>query len=426
VTRFCGNRVHALRDEAGQALVLVALSMIVLIGFVGLAIDVGSAYFTQRELQKAADAAALAGAQELPNSATATAVARQYGAADGDKNEATLVKDATMAVSTRCVTSLGCVPSRGVTTNVIAVTETAQVPTLFAKLLGFDSFTVHAKATACSPCSAKPLDIMVVLDRTGSMCQLSLPNGTIQQDPACTDLGYAKDGVRTFLSFFDESLDRIGLAVFPPTPANPSQAQKCAQPPQNPNRYGYDNPTQSYVIEPLSSSFSSTSSPIQTTLADSCLKANGTTNYADAIEAAQAELEAHGRPDAQNVIVFFSDGAANTSSSLHPQSSLYWTSPCRQGVASAAAAKAAQPATLVYSIGYDLDGGTGSPERCKNGVTGANDPTGITAYDAIVQIASAPENFYKRDAPGSLNMIFSAIATDISSLNARLVSDDVS
>ena len=31
--------------------------------------------------------------------------------------------------------------------------------------------TVNATATACAPCSVKPLDIMVVLDRTGSMCE---------------------------------------------------------------------------------------------------------------------------------------------------------------------------------------------------------------------------------------------------------------
>jgi Flp pilus assembly protein TadG len=416
--RFCGNRVQALGDQSGQALVLVAFSMVDLIGFVGLAIDVGNAYVTQRELQKAADAAALAGAQELPNAAAAVAVAQQYGAAAGEKNEATFVDDAAMTVSTRCVPSLGCTPSRGVTTNVIAVTETAQVPTLFAKVLGFDSFTVHAKATACSPCSAKPLDIMLVLDRTGSMCQLSLPSGVVP-DPSCTDLNYAKDGVRTFVSYFDESLDRIGLAVFPPTPPNPTQAQKCASPAQA----NYNNADAAYVIEGLSNDFDPSSQLMDTV---NCLQGNGTTAYADAIDNAQAELAARGRPEAQDVIVFLSDGAANTGGTWHTpvNTNPYRTTPCRQGVTSAGAAKAA--GTVIYSIGYDLDGGTSSPEICRSAVTGGPEPGGITAYDAIQQIASVPENFYKRDAPGSLNLIFTAIATDISSLNARLVPDDVS
>ncbi len=36
--------------------------------------------------------------------------------------------------------------------------------------------TVGAKATACQPCGAKPLDIMIVLDRTGSMSEGGTPN----------------------------------------------------------------------------------------------------------------------------------------------------------------------------------------------------------------------------------------------------------
>ncbi len=415
--RFCGNRWRRSGDESGQALVLVAITMVVLIGFVGLAIDVGNAYLTQRDLQKAADAAALAGALELPNATAAAAVAQDYGAQSGGKNPAKLVDDAAMTVTTRCVTSLGCAPSRGIHTNVIAVTEEASVPTYFAKLLGFDSFDVSAKATACSPCAAKPLDIMLVLDRTGSMCQLSLPTGVVP-DPACTDLNYAKDGAKRFLTYFDESLDRIGLAVFPPTPPSPSQAQKCEKPaPTN-----YNNANAAYVLEPLTSDFDPSSQLVSTL---ECLQGNGTTSYADAIDFAQAELASNGRPDAQNVIVFLSDGAANTAGTWHapPSTNPYRVTPCQQGVTSAGWAKSA--GTIIYTIGYDLDGGTGSPEKCKNGVTGA-DEGGITAYDAIEQIATAPDQFYRKDDPGSLNQIFTRIAFDISSISARLVPDDVS
>jgi Flp pilus assembly protein TadG len=414
--RFCGSRLRVAGDESGQALVLVAITMVVLLGFVGLAIDVGNAYFTQRELQKAADAAALAGALELPNAAAATAVAQQYGAAGGEKNEATMVKDATTTVSTRCLASLGCTPSRGVTTNVIAVKETANVPTYFAGLFGVDSFEVSATATACSPCAAQPLDIMIVLDRTGSMCQLSLPTGIVS-DPGCTDLEFAKSGARTFIGFFDESLDRIGLAVFPPTPPNPSQAQKCARPAAS----NYNDPDADYVIEPLSSDFDG-SSQLQSTL--NCIQGNGTTSYADAIEHAQAEFALSGRPQAQDVIVFLSDGAANTAGTWHGDTSPYRLTPCRQGVTSAGMAKAA--GTVIYSIGYDLDGAGSSPEICKNAVTGAPESGGITAWDAIQQIASAPENFYAKGDPGPLNQIFTRIALDISGNSARLVADDVS
>jgi hypothetical protein len=56
---------YSLRREEGQTLVYVTLALIVLLGFVALAIDVGYAYGTRRHMQNAADAAALAGAQAI-------------------------------------------------------------------------------------------------------------------------------------------------------------------------------------------------------------------------------------------------------------------------------------------------------------------------------------------------------------------------
>ena len=49
-------------SQQGQAIVLVALMIVVLFGFVGLAIDSGRAYLDRRHLQAAVDAAALAAA----------------------------------------------------------------------------------------------------------------------------------------------------------------------------------------------------------------------------------------------------------------------------------------------------------------------------------------------------------------------------
>ena len=46
--------------------------MVVMLGFCALCLDVGHAYLAQRRLQASVDAAALAGAQELPDIASAT------------------------------------------------------------------------------------------------------------------------------------------------------------------------------------------------------------------------------------------------------------------------------------------------------------------------------------------------------------------
>ena len=54
-----------LRREEGQMLVLAVLLLVVLIGFLGLVVDVGYAYVQRRFVQNAADAAALAATQEL-------------------------------------------------------------------------------------------------------------------------------------------------------------------------------------------------------------------------------------------------------------------------------------------------------------------------------------------------------------------------
>src|ERR1700722_19670100 len=50
------------KDESGQAIVLVAVSMAALIGFLALAVDVGGLFRDKRNLQIAADGAAMAAA----------------------------------------------------------------------------------------------------------------------------------------------------------------------------------------------------------------------------------------------------------------------------------------------------------------------------------------------------------------------------
>ena len=62
---FCPNRRCCRRDRIGGALVYTAIVLIVLIGFAGLAIDWGYMTWTAQKLQNTADAAALAGAQQV-------------------------------------------------------------------------------------------------------------------------------------------------------------------------------------------------------------------------------------------------------------------------------------------------------------------------------------------------------------------------
>src|SRR5207247_7895068 len=71
------------RSEDGQVVVLVAVFMLGLIGMTALVVDVGSWFRQQRATQSTVDAAALAGAQALPDTAQATAIAKDYGSKNG-------------------------------------------------------------------------------------------------------------------------------------------------------------------------------------------------------------------------------------------------------------------------------------------------------------------------------------------------------
>src|SRR5690242_8863226 len=114
---------------------------------VGFVIDAGHAYFVHRTLQADADAAATAGANELPSAANAVATAQAYSGSPGGKNMRATVPGVSTTTTTKCLTRAPCNP-----VNAVVVTEHANVPTFFARVLGIDSIGVSATATACSPC----------------------------------------------------------------------------------------------------------------------------------------------------------------------------------------------------------------------------------------------------------------------------------
>ena len=417
---------HARKDEAGQTLVFTLVCMVVLIGMVGFAVDVGHAYLVQRQLQSGVDAAALAGAQELPDPTLVTSVAQQYG--PSSKNPPTSIDNSNTTVEMKCVKSAPGCSSTFNTYNAVKVSANSNVKTYFARVIGIDSLTVKATATACSPCSAKPLDVMVVLDRTGSMCDVST-NGS------CRDMTNAVNGVKTFLGFMDPALDEVGLAVFPPAL---DRSSICTTPTAGAKRYGYDaywpewipaprgetpgiyaiaSPVFDYLRQTSSGWVLNTQSSLVQRL-DTCMKPNGTTSYSNAIDEAQHELEVHGRGNVQDVIIFLSDGAANTTPRFVPNyidNPADRAKPCGSGVKAANHVKGL--GTIVYTIGYDVDADSNGG-RCGN--------EGLTASSALQQMASEPDNYYVKPDPGQLNTIFTRIAADISRPASRLIDDNLS
>lgn len=66
------------RGERGNVLVLAAAGMAGFLGLVGASVDIGQLVYTRTDLQKVADAAALAASQDLPNEAAARVTAMEY------------------------------------------------------------------------------------------------------------------------------------------------------------------------------------------------------------------------------------------------------------------------------------------------------------------------------------------------------------
>lgn len=122
---------HQGTTESGQAVVIMAVFLVVVIGAVGMVLDVGSWYRADRAAQAAADAAALAGAQELIHGTSpATARANEYATKNGGG-------DLQITFSRRVVDN-----------DLITVDVTRPAPGFFTKLFGIDSVQVHAHATA--------------------------------------------------------------------------------------------------------------------------------------------------------------------------------------------------------------------------------------------------------------------------------------
>ena len=82
--------LHPRRGQKGAVIVTVALFMLFLLGFMGIALDFGRLFIVRTELQTAMDACALAAAQELDGQADSIARAQSAGVTAGNLNRVNL------------------------------------------------------------------------------------------------------------------------------------------------------------------------------------------------------------------------------------------------------------------------------------------------------------------------------------------------
>ena len=184
--RLPSNQRHA----RAQIFLLFALSLPVLIAFLGLGVDLGFAFVTRANLSKAVDAAALAAMRNISQGqAQATAIAQSafntnYGSGIG--------RDLSPPVLNVAITA------DANNNTVINVSATTSINTLFLRVLsGLKTLKITSNAQATRP----KLIMSLVLDRSGSMNN----NGGAQALPPA---------VENFLTYFDNNNDLIADVSF--------------------------------------------------------------------------------------------------------------------------------------------------------------------------------------------------------------------
>ncbi|MGC4085781.1 MAG: VWA domain-containing protein [Vicinamibacterales bacterium] len=437
------------RDERGQALPLVALLTVVLLGVMGIVIDVGYALSVRQALQASTDAAATAAAMELSDAhGSPSTAATLFSMESGRKNARSTISGVSTSTSVKCtnymanlMTGANCT-SPTTPANTVTVTQTAPVSTFFGRVLGFTRFNVTTRATAGMRGGAMPpLDVMIVLDTTASMggnCSATVPGVT---NP--TRLDCAKAGIRTLLNALwpcsqtqancgsatnghvSNPIDEVGLAVFPGLKSTTPLSRQfdCTHNLAQSDISPYSG-TPVYVMAPLASDFKPSATGTLSGATSNMVKAVDWTDgnncssstygaenpggqgsyFSGAITAAQSTLVSSGRATVQNVLIFVSDGDANKYTGGP-------ANPCHNAITAGQAATTA--GTWVYSVAYGAS--TSSTGSC------GDDSPRISAYDTMRQIASDSSKFYNQPSSGDLTAAFRQIGQSL--LTTRLLDD---
>lgn len=154
------------REQRGQAFVLVAIALVAILGMAALAVDVGNLWTTRRQMQSAADAAAMAAVDSIEMTGGTTnitswaqAAAAQNGFTDGS----------TTTASTHTVNvAVYNPPQSGVdvgASNAVQVVISQKQPTYFMRVLGSSAVDVSTEATGVAMSSGS---CIFALDPTNS------------------------------------------------------------------------------------------------------------------------------------------------------------------------------------------------------------------------------------------------------------------
>lgn len=165
-SNFAGRMAHLMMDTTGNAMMIMGVALIPIIGIVGSAFDMGRAYMVKTRLQQACDAGALAGRRNMTTDQLDTA-SEQLARSFFRNNFPTGTFGTTGLAFTPLATSDGQVTA----------TATATVPMTLMRLFKKPAIPLTVACEAIL--EVANTDIMFVLDVTGSM---NCPTATTNSD----------------------------------------------------------------------------------------------------------------------------------------------------------------------------------------------------------------------------------------------------
>jgi Flp pilus assembly protein TadG len=329
------------RRRGSTLMMFMFMLPFLIIPLVGLGIDASRLYIVQAQLQSAVDGAALGSGRLLGTDANTAEIAGEFLSANFPSGFwATTNFQKTVTYTKTFIM------------NKIAITAQVDVPLLFARVFGQSVSTVVAVATA----TRKETRVELVIDRSGSMTELSSVQATATQF------------VQSFISGYDE----MGLVVF-------SNSGVVGYPTTRP----YNASTTSSGGPDTSFETTQTNGNVLTMISD--LGSGGFTNMSEGLALAYIELQkANNRdndPTRLNAIVLFTDGFPNAVSMYANDpsaNSLLSTSKCKYNPATAGTTTADLDTQIVGWAGGG-PGGTGAPYGLYFLANTATD-TNTTAY----------------------------------------------
>jgi Flp pilus assembly protein TadG len=160
-TRNAGRRLKTLiRNTRGSTLPIMGAAFMLILGGVGSAVDLGRIYVIRSQMQAGVDAAALAGARSYEAKGTGPEGREQQVLAYFREN---FPDDYLGAGTVTPVATFSVVDQM----NVTKVDASVELPLVFMGMFGIAPRPISVTATA--ELQPRPLEIMVVLDDTGSM-----------------------------------------------------------------------------------------------------------------------------------------------------------------------------------------------------------------------------------------------------------------